>query len=350
MSREKEENRGTSKAMNLAGFLIGLVLGAVIFFLFGGKLHVSTGFRGEELSYLQIGKLILTSAVFAFIGAMFGSMLLVVKQKQALIIELFGKFQSVKQAGLRLKLPSPFARVAGAVNLQVNLLQENVGVKSKDNAFLTVPVKLHFQVIDRKESSAFYELRNPATQIITYIVNMLRAEANNMDMDQIFSSKDEFKNTLTTGLSEKLEKYGYKIVDVLVDDPQPSDALKKAFDQVLAAKRDQEASEQEKIAIMNRVVGKAEAEAKSITLKATAYVEGRKILAKGNSAAIKEFCEGLVGVSHEYALQYFAGLDMRDAIRDAATSGSVVVIPADMTGSGMGQTISMLKALDKKEK
>lgn len=332
--------------MGFLGMLVGMVLGVVLFFASNGSLVVAADEYHTTVSFLQILKLTGVSVSCGVIGAMLGSMILIVRQKEALVIEFLGKFQSVKHAGLGFKIPSPFARIAGEpVNLQVNLIEETVGVKSRDNAFLHVPVKLHFQVIEEKAEFAFYELRDPKAQIITYIVNMLRAEANSMSMDEIFSSKEEFKGTLTSGLSEKLAGYGYKIVDVLVDDPQPSDELKQSFDKVLAAKRDQEASELEKIAIMNRVVGKAEADAKSITLKVSAYVEGRKILAVGNSAAIKEFCEGLEGVTHEFALQYFAGLDMRDAIRDAAAAGSTIIIPADMTGSVMGQTISMMKAM-----
>lgn len=330
----------------IIGAIIGAILGGGSFFLFGGRLTTGNEFA-QMISAVQIVKLVVTIGICAVLGGMAGSMILIVRQKTALVIELLGKFQTVKHAGLNFKLPSPFAVVAGEVNLQINLLTENVGVKSNDNAFLHVPVKLHYQVIEEKANLAHYELKDPKQQIISYIVNMLRASANGMSMDEIFSSKEEFKTSLAGSLSDKMAQYGYRIVDVLVDDPQPSEKLRESFDNVLAAKRDQDASELEKVAIMNRIVGKAEAEAQSLELKATAYVKGRKILAKGNSEAIKEFCEGLDGVDHEFALQYFAGLDMRDAIRDAAASGSAVVIPADMTGSGLSQTVSMMKAMEK---
>lgn len=330
----------------IIGSIVGLIAGVVFFFL-TNSLYVNPSVG--DLFAISAAKVFVMfgyALFLAIVGGIIGSMLLVTHQKQANVIEFLGKFHSVKNAGLSIKPPSPLGIIVGSMSLQIMQLSMEIGVKSNDNAFLKVPVKVQYKVIEAKVKEAFYELRDASKQITSYIENFVRSQANSMNMDEIFSSKNEFKEEIQKHLTDKFAQFGFEIIDVLVDDPQPSDELKRAFDKVLAAKRDQEASELEKMAIKNRIVGKAAAEAESLELKAAAYVNVRKTMAKGNSAAIKEFCEGLE-VTHGEALAYFAGLDSRDAIRDAAQgNGSVIVIPTAGLDGGAAQ-IGMMSAIDK---
>lgn len=331
--------------MSGIGSVIFVVLSVVVFFL-SNSIFDQQGDASITNIFVLMGCIV----VGAIIGAFFGSMCMIVRQQKVKIIEVLGKFSSIKQAGFNFKPPAPFGQVVGELSLKIWQVVAPVGVKSKDNAFLNIPVKVQLKIKPEKAREAFYELREAEKQIIAYVENYMRAQANTMEMDLIFSSKDEFKTAIQNHLKEKFERYGYEIVDVLVDDPQPSDELKKAFDKVLAAKRDQEASELEKTAIKNRIVGKAQAEAESLVLKATAYVTMRTTMAEGNSAAIKKFCgdEDGLDISHSEALAYFAGLDSRDAIRDASQGkGSVIVIPAaGLDGvSQIGQVAALTKAL-----
>ena len=269
---------------------------------------------------------------------------IITKQKTAKVVQRLGKFHKVTGPGLSAKLPAPVDSVAGVVDLQILETKEEISVKSSDNAFLVVPVKVQIKAIEGKEMEAFYELDDAEKQIMSYVVNSIRSQANDMTMDDIFRSKDEFEQQVESTLNETFSQYGYRIVNVLVDDPQPSEELRKSFDRVLASKRDQEASQLEREAIRNRTVGQAEAEAESLKLKAEAHAEMRKTMAEGNSEALQKFCDGL-NITHFQALKYFEGLDMRDAIRDAAESpGNVVLIPNKDNGGGDSETMAGLMA------
>lgn len=263
--------------------------------------------------------------------AMVPSMIVITKQKEVKIIERLGKFAGYRSAGFSLKLPWPIDFVVGELNLRVQEISEEIGAKSKDNAFVTIPVKVQFRVIPQKVEQAYYELENPFEQILSYVVNAVRAKANSMDLDGIFASKNDFEETVEHDLKERFESYGYMIENVLVDDPMPSDDLRKAFDKVLAAQRDRDAAELEKEAVRLRTVGIAEAEKESLVLKAEGYVEQRALMAKGNAEAIREFVEGLEGVSHKDVLRYLEKLDMRDAMRDVShNEASLIMIPASI--------------------
>ena len=76
----------------------------------------------------------LVFGLFIFLSSFF-----TVKQQTAVIIERFGKFLSIRQSGLQLKIPL-IDRIAGRVNLKIQQLDVIIETKTKDNVF----VKLKF--------------------------------------------------------------------------------------------------------------------------------------------------------------------------------------------------------------
>jgi regulator of protease activity HflC (stomatin/prohibitin superfamily) len=181
--------------------------------------------------------------------------------------------------------------------------------------------------------------------MLSYVVNIIRSAANGLTMDEIFQSKDEFETAVTAGLKEQFEKYGYEIINVLVDDPQPSDKLREAFDEVLASKRRQEAAINDAEATRTRMVGEASAEGESLKIKARAYVEQRDIIAAGVKAAASTL-DGIAGLSTERIFNFLEGIDWRDAIRDASKGpGSTIVVPVNF---GHGDTVALTRALQPK--
>lgn len=260
------------------------------------------------------------------------SCVLVVRQKTAQVIEVFGKFESVKPAGLQFKKPWPIAASVGTINLKIQEVKDIVGVKTLDNAFIRFPVAVQFRVLENKVQAAFYELDQPVQQIKSFVLNIIRSKAAGMTMADLYTSRDDIAVAVEEDLKSKLESFGYEIVTVLVDEPEPSKEVADAFNRVIAAKREQEAAIAEAEALRIRKVGEAKANAESLKLTAQAYVEQRKTIAEGIGDAMKEIREGLQDVSDQVILEYFAGIDERDAIRDAAKgNGSIIVFTNSKT-------------------
>jgi regulator of protease activity HflC (stomatin/prohibitin superfamily) len=255
-----------------------------------------------------------------------------VKQKSLAIIELFGKFYTIKQAGLRMKIPAPLAVVAGVISLKLQEFKQIIEVKTKDNAFLSFPVTVQYRVIEEKAKEAFYELSDPVEQIVSYILNHIRSRAAQMDLDALYTNKDEISKYVQEELKQDLAAFGYEVVQVLIDQPMPSPEVAKAFNRVIAAQREKEAAYAEADALKVKLVGEAQAEAESLKLKAQAYVDQRKVLATGISVAMKDLRDGLKDVSDNEILSYFAGIDYRDTIREASKNpGSVIITPMNAT-------------------
>ena len=73
----------------------------------------------------------------------------IVKQQSAAVVERFGKFVSVRQSGLQLKIPI-IDSVAGRLSLRIQQLDVVVETKTKDDVFVKLKVSVQFKVIKEK--------------------------------------------------------------------------------------------------------------------------------------------------------------------------------------------------------
>ena len=254
----------------------------------------------------------------AFIGFLFLSVI-IVKQQTVQVIEVFGRFHNAKHAGLRFKIPYPIGIVAGVMDLSIKELSRSINVKALDNAFLEVPVKVQYRVISTKIKEAFYELSSPENQIVSYVVNVVRSTASSMPMADLFQSKNAIEDSVKSTLNERFSSYGFEIINVLVDDPQPSPEIRIAFDKVIASEREKEAAINYAESYRIKKVGEAKAEAESIQLKSQAYIQSR--------AEIAQLMKEKLNITDDELLKLIAGIDYRDALRDISKSGSLIVVP-----------------------
>lgn len=252
-------------------------------------------------------------------------MIVITRQQHVRFIETFGRYTSTRGAGLSIKLPWPIQIATRNFSLQVMELEQDVTVKSRDNAFVTVPIRVQYQVNPDTAADAYYKLSDAAGQIKSYVVNQIRSTASGQTFDDLYSSKEEFESDVQTTLEERLGSYGFRIVNVLVDDPQPSEELRVAFDRVLASQRLREAAENEGEAKRILRIKEAEAEKDSLRLKAEGFAEFRKIVAEGNAEAISLFRRD-TGLEAADALKFFLHINEMDALRDAAAQGGKTVL------------------------
>ena len=81
---------------------------------------------------------LLTIALVVLAVILLPSMIVITSQQNVKLIETFGRFTSVRQAGLSIKLPWPIQTATDNFSLRVREIAEDVGVKSLDNAFVVI--------------------------------------------------------------------------------------------------------------------------------------------------------------------------------------------------------------------
>jgi len=213
----------------------------------------------------------------------------VVKQKTAVIIERFGKFQTVATSGFNIKIPL-IDRKAGTVNLRVMELPVDVETKTKDDVFVRLIVSVQYYVVESREGirTSFYKFDDPARQIQSYVFDSIRSEVPNMLLDDVFSEKDKIAQAVQSELSGTMAEYGFAIIKALITDIDPDAKVKHAMNEINAAKRMKEAAKEYAEAEKIKVVAAAEAEAESKKLQGEGIADQRIAIANGMKQSVEE--------------------------------------------------------------
>jgi len=297
-------------------------------------------FSSSPLLTFIIGIAIITIIAF------FLKIIYTVQQQTIAIVERFGKYAGYTTSGLNFKLPDPISNIAGIVNLRITQSEHMLSIKTKDNAFISLPVKVQLKVIPERVVDSFYKLQNPEQQINSFILNIVRSKSATLDLEEIYTKKSELAEHVSKILENKMAKYGYQIVDILVDEPEPSAEVQNAYNNVIASKRELDAAHNKAAAKKTLLIGEAEAEARSLELKAQSYAKQKKYITSGLSDALKEVKQG--NITHEYILDFIASIDYRDTIRDAAKSSSNTLVFSNDQTKDMQKLLPLIADKTKK--
>ena len=206
--------------------------------------------------------------------------LFIVKQQTAYIIERFGRFSSIRFAGLQFKIPL-VDRIAARLSLRIQQLDVVVETKTKDDVFVNMKISVQYQILREKVYDAFYKLQNPHEQLTAYIFDLVRAEIPKMLLDDVFEKKDDIAFAVKRDLKEAMLEYGYDIVKALVTDIDPDHSVKQAMNRINAAEREKIAAQHEGDAQRILIVERAKAEAERKRWQGTGNADQRREIAKG---------------------------------------------------------------------
>jgi len=274
---------------------------------------------------------ILYSAFFGFFAVWLTTCIFIVRGKTSAILETFGSpHRRGRMPGLQFKLPWPLTSVVARVSLQVQEIAADVSVKTADNAFLTLPVKVQYRADDDPQGAvkAHYELEDPEGQISSYVLNNVRQTASGMEMNDLYANRDAIEQQVSEALAERFARFGFLIENVLVDEPQPSAEVRDAFNQVIASKRLMEAAENEAEAERIKLVGAARAEAESKRLQGEGIADMRKAIAIGLEEAMETMREA--GLEPDAAIALITDTNRLDTISTAAAHGNLIIVDTKM--------------------
>ena len=210
----------------------------------------------------------------------------IVKQQSAAVIERFGKFVSIRQSGLQIKIPI-IDSVAGRLSLRIQQLDVVVETKTKDDVFVKLKVSVQFKVIKEKVYDAFYKLDNPADQITSFIFDVVRAEVPKLILDDVFIKKDDVAIAVKSEIQEAMTEYGFQIIKTLVTDIDPDSQVKESMNRINASEREKVAAQFEGEAQKILIVERAKAEAESKRLQGQGIADQRREIARGLEDSVK---------------------------------------------------------------
>ena len=276
-----------------------------------------------SIPFVFFGLIILISSFF------------VVKQQTAAIIERFGRFHSIRQSGLQLKIPL-VDRVAGRLSLKIQQLDVIIETKTLDDVFVRLKVSVQYKVIKDKVYDAFYKLDYPHDQITSYVFDVVRAEVPKMRLDDVFVKKDDIALAVKAELNDAMSEYGFDIIKTLVTDIDPDAQVKAAMNRINAADREKTAAQFEGDAARILIVEKAKAEAESKRLQGQGIADQRREIARGLEESVEVLNK--VGINSQEASALIVVTQHYDTLQSIGqeTNSNLILLPnSPQAGSQM---------------
>ncbi len=250
--------------------------------------------------------------------ALFDSVV-IVPEKSSRIIQRLGKFQRIAGAGLSFKLPI-IDRVAGTISLKIQQLDVDIETKTMDNVFVDMKVSVQYVVQPLKVWDAFYQLEDPVQQIASYVFDDVRAEVPKLELDDVFSRKEDIAIAVKRNLSEAMDAYGFVIVKTLVTDINPDARVKDSMNKINAAKRDKEAAREEAEGEKITIVKRAEADAESKRLQGEGVAQQRLEIIRGFKESVEDFQKSLNTIDAQEIMQFVLMTQYFDTLNSIGSS------------------------------
>ena len=281
-----------------------------------------------------MGKFLLIP-IFIFIIFAVLSGVFIVKQQTAVIIETFGKFTSIRNAGIHFKIPF-VQRISARVGLKIQQLDVIIETKTLDDVFVKLKVSVQYVVIKEKVYEAFYKLEYPHDQITSYVFDVVRAEVPKMKLDDVFVKKDDIAIAVKSELQEAMLEYGYDIIKTLVTDIDPDAQVKEAMNRINASEREKIAAQFEGDAQRILIVERAKAEAESKRLQGQGIADQRREIARGLEESVEVLNK--VGINSQEASALIVVTQHYDTLQSIGeeTNTNLILLPnSPQAGSDM---------------
>lgn len=255
----------------------------------------------------------------------------IVPQQQAYIIERFGKFHVVQFAGIHVCIPF-VDRIAMKTNMRVNQLNVQLETKTLDNVFVTVVASTQFRVNPKDVATAYYELRDPAGQLRSYMEDALRSAIPALSLDDAFARKDDVAFDVQKTVGNEMSRFGFTVVKTLITAIDPSPQVKNAMDSINAAQREKEATRQRAEANRIQIETQAQADAEKTRLQGEGQANYRREIANGIVDQIKSLQAVGMDISDVNNVVLFN--QYLDVMRSLAESknAKTVVLPSSTPG------------------
>jgi regulator of protease activity HflC (stomatin/prohibitin superfamily) len=289
------------------------------------------------------------------------SMVKVVPQRTAIIVERLGKYRATFTAGFQILIP-----FVDKIRYRHTLKEQAIDVPpqvciTRDNIAVEVDGILYLQVLDPQKAS--YGIDNYRFASIQIAQTTMRSIIGKLELDRTFEERETINVSIVEAVDKASEPWGVKVTRYEVKNISPPQSIRDAMEKQMRAEREKraiiaesEGTKQAKINVaegdkqelikksegeMQKRINEATGKASEIEQVATATANGLRAIAM----AISEE-NGLNAVNLRVAEQYLLGF------ANMAKTNNTIVLPANLTDvAGIVATAtSMFSELKDKKK
>lgn len=302
-----------------------------------------------------MGPIIFWTIIIVLLLALLLSMINIVPQASAYVVERLGKYHATWQAGIHLKIP-----VIDRISRKV-LLKEQVAdfapqpVITKDNVTMMIDSVIYFKVLDPKLYA--YGVENPIMAMENLTATTLRNIIGDMELDATLTSRESINSQMLATIDAATDPWGIKVTRVELKNIQPPAAIREAMEKQMKAEREKRAAiltaEGEKQAMILQAEGNkessvlnAEADKQAMILKAEGQKEKEILDAQGRAEAIRTIqqanAQGLAMIKEAGADDAVIRLKALEAFAKAADGQSTkIIIPSEIASlAGLAEGVT----------
>ncbi len=288
----------------------------------------------------------MSSATFILVGLIFlgfiliASMIKIVPQRTAIIVERLGKYRATFTAGFQLLIP-----FIDKVRYRHTLKEQAIDVApqiciTRDNIAVEVDGILYLQVLDPQRAS--YGIDNYRFASIQIAQTTMRSVIGKLELDRTFEERESINATIVEAVDKASEPWGVKVSRYEVKNISPPQSIKDAMEKQMRAEREKRAVIAESEGTRQAKINNADGDKQEYILKSEGEKMRRINEAAGRASEIEQVAvatanglraianaineeNGLNAVNLRIAEQYLA------AFSNLAKTNNTMILPSNLS-------------------
>lgn len=287
----------------------------------------------SSTTFILIGIIIL-----AFI--LISSMVKVVPQRTAIIVERLGKYKATFTAGFQILIP-----FIDKIRYRHTLKEQAIDVApqiciTRDNIAVEVDGILYLQILDPQKAS--YGIDNYRFASIQIAQTTMRSVIGKLELDRTFEERESINATIVEAVDKASEPWGVKVTRYEVKNISPPQSIRDAMEKQMRAEREKRAVIAESEGTKQAKINNAEGDKQELIKKSEGEMQKRINEAAGKASEIEQVANatanglraialaiseenGLNAVNLRVAEQYLLGF------ANLAKQNNTIVLPANLT-------------------
>ena len=287
-----------------------------------------------------------SSTTFILVGVIFlgfiliASMIKIVPQRTAIIVERLGKYRGTFTAGFQLIIP-----FFDKVRYRHTLKEQAIDVApqiciTRDNIAVEVDGILYLQVLDPQKAS--YGIDNYRFASIQIAQTTMRSVIEKLELDRTFEERETINVTIVEAVDKASEPWGVKVTRYEVKNISPPQSIKDAMEKQMRAEREKRAIIAESEGAKQAKINVAEGDKQALIKNSEGEMQKRINEAAGRASEIEQIAKatsnglraislaiseenGLNAVNLRIAEQYLL------AFGNIAKTNNTLIIPSNLT-------------------
>ncbi len=268
------------------------------------------------------------------------SMVKVVPQRTAIIVERLGKYRATFTAGFQVLIP-----FIDKVRYRHTLKEQAIDVASqtcitRDNIAVEVDGILYLQVLDPQKAS--YGIDNYRFASIQIAQTTMRSVIGKLELDKTFEERESINATIVDAVDKASEPWGVKVTRYEVKNISPPQSIRDAMEKQMRAEREKRAIIAESEGAKQAKINVAEGDKQELIKKSEGEMQKRINEAAGRASEIEQVAKatanglraissaisednGLNAVNLRIAEQYLG------AFGNLAKQNNTIILPSNLT-------------------